>query len=86
MDNLNSHANVAMQRSTKGSGHILVFRAPYCLVDGSIERIFNVTQCALRITLRCFHNTKDCIEVLANMIQNIPEFSQFFNHVGFVYN
>jgi len=86
MDNLNSHTNAAVQGLIVGSGHRLVFRAPYYPVDGAIEYIFNVIQCALRIRLREIHSTDDYIEVLTNIIQNIPDFSPFFSHVGFVYN
>jgi len=49
MDNLNIHANHAVTNLNFNAGHRIVFRAPYYPVDGAIEYIFNVIQCALRI-------------------------------------
>ena len=86
MDNLNSHTNVAVQGLITGSGNRLVFSALYYLVDGEIERVFNLTQCALRIMLRKIDSAEDYVEVLTNVIQKIPDFSHFFNHVDFVFN
>ena len=61
MDNLDSHTNGAVQALIFNAGHRIVFRAPYHPVDGTIEYIFNVVQCALCIRLRGIKNTDDYI-------------------------
>ena len=50
------------------AGHRVVFCAPYYPVDGAIEYIFNVIQCALRIQLREIVTTEDFIEKLRHII------------------
>ena len=85
MDNLNSHTNHAVQNLIINAGHRIIFRAPYYPVDGAIEYIFNVIQCALRLQLRDIKTTDDYKRVLEHIITNMPEFSNFFRHVGFVY-
>ena len=85
MDNLNSHTNHAVQALIFNAGHRIVFRAPYYPVDGAIEYIFNVIQCALCVRLRHILTTDDYINNMRQIIVNLPEFSAFFQHVGFVY-
>ena len=85
MDNLNSHTNHAVQALIFNAGHRIVFRAPYYPVDGAIEYIFNVIECALCIRLRDIHTTAEYIDNLREIIRNLPEFSPFFRHVGFIY-
>ena len=85
MDNLDSHTNGAVQALIFNAGHRIVFRAPYHPVDGTIEYIFNVVQCALCIRLRDIKTTDDYIRHLRQIITNMPAFSPFFEHVGFIY-
>ena len=85
MDNLNAHTNNGVQALIFNAGHRLIFRAPYYPVDGAIEYIFNVIECALCIRLREIFNTADYIQNLCQIIVNLPDFSPFFRHVGFIY-
>ena len=85
MDNLDAHRNNAVETLIFNAGHQIVFRAPYHPVDGTIEYIFNVIQCALRIQLHVIHDNDDFARELTNIITNIPGFSPFFEHVGFRY-
>ena len=85
MDNLNAHTNNGVQALIFNAGHRLIFRAPYYPVDGAIEYIFNVIECALCIRLREIFNTADYIQNLSQIIVNLPDFSPFFRHVGFIY-
>ena len=85
MDNLNSHTNHAVQALIFNAGHRIVFRAPYYPVDGAIEYIFNVIQCALCVRLRHILTTDDYINNMRQIIVNLPDFSVFFQHVGFLY-
>ena len=85
MDNLDSHTNGAVQALIFNAGHRIVFRAPYHPVDGTIEYIFNVVQCALCIRLRGIKNTDDYIRHLRQIITNMPAFSPYFEHVGCIY-
>ena len=84
--NLNSHTNVTAQGLVTELGHKLAFRVPHHPVDEAIEHISNETKCALRIRLRKIHSDEDCVKVLTNAIQKIPDSSPFFNHVGFAHN
>ena len=54
-------------------------------MDGAIEYVFNVIQCALNVRLRDIRTTAEYINNLREIIMNMPEFSPFFEHVGFVY-
>ena len=85
MDNLNVHTNPMVVNAIINDGHKLVFRAPYYAVDGAIEYIFNVIECALCVRLREIFNTADYIQNLRQIIVNLPDFSPFFRHVGFIY-
>mmetsp|Transcript_4614 Transcript_4614/g.5167 ORF Transcript_4614/g.5167 Transcript_4614/m.5167 type:complete len:368 (-) Transcript_4614:25-1128(-) len=85
MDNLNAHTNAAVTALIYDAGHRIVFRAPYYPVDSAIEYIFNVIQCALCINLREIKDTNDYIVFLRQIITNMPDFSKYFAHVGFIY-
>jgi hypothetical protein len=56
-----------------------VFRAPYYPVDGAIEYIFNVIECALCIRLRDIHTTAEYIDNLREIIMTLPEFAPFLD-------
>ena len=85
MDNLDAHTNDAVQALIFNAGHRIVFRAPYHPVDGAIEYIFNIIQCALCIRMREIIDTNDFIRHLRQIITNMPAFSPFFEHVRFIY-
>jgi hypothetical protein len=85
MDNLDAHTNAAVQTLIFNAGHRIVFRAPYHPVDGAIEYIFNIIQCALCMRMRDIKTTDDFIQQLRHIITNMPSFAPFFEHVGFVY-
>jgi len=83
MDNLNAHTNGIVTTLILARGHRIVFRAPYCPIDGAIEYVFNVIETQLRVESPNIHDVASLERKMIDIIRSITEFSPFFRHVGF---
>ena len=83
IDNLNVHYNPAIITMTMAHGHCLVFKSPYCAVNGAIKRVFNT----IHTGLLSYYNKTNTMNELHNttllIFWNIPTFTPYFEHVGF---
>ena len=83
MDNLNIHHNPMISMLLQARGHAVVYRAPYCPVDGPIEYVFNVLEGALVGSMHRISTAADVRRVLGDAIRVMNDFSRFFRHVGY---
>ena len=83
MDNLNSHKHPLVLHSILNAGHRYAFRAPYWLVDGSIEYVFNTIQTHLQVFCHRLHTMEDLENRINLIIGSIRSFHRYFTHVGF---
>lgn len=86
MDNLNAHLNPTVYALIINSGHRIMFRAPYYPIDGPIEYVFNTVQNLLCIFMREIVDMDSLRLKVEQIIGAIPQFSNYFRHVGFQYN
>ena len=84
MDNLSTHRSPLISNLIFAHGHRLVFRAPYYPIDGAIEYVFNTVQSMLRLKLNEILTREDLVEQIRLEIANIPIFTPYFRHVGFI--
>lgn len=86
MDNLAAHRNPEVHVLILGSGHRLLYRAPYYPVDGPIEYVFNTIQ-----NLLCVLYMREIIDIetlrirFEQVVGSMDDFSNYFAHVGFQY-
>lgn len=64
-------------------GHQIVFRAPYWPVDGPIEYVFNVIEQALTRRMYAIRDSNDLLAAIHEIIRAIPNFVNWFHHVGY---
>ena len=83
MDNLNIHHNPAISMLLHARGHNVVYRAPYCPIDGPIEYVFNTLEAALVGKMHEIQTAADVVRVIREGIRNITTFSGYFQHVGY---
>ena len=83
MDNLNVHHNPLISIMLTLRGHAVVYRAPYCPVDGAIEYVFNTLEAGLVGNMHRIANAADVRTTLMATIRDIPSFSRYFRHVGY---
>ena len=85
MDNLNAHTNPTVTAMILDAGHRILFRTPYYPVDGPIEYVFNTIQNLLCIFMREIRDMESLRLKVIQLIGSLPEFSNYFAHVGFQY-
>lgn len=85
MDNLNAHTSPTVWALIVGSGHRLVFRAPYYPVDGPIEYVFNTLQNILCVFMREITDMESLRVKVEDVIALFGNFWHYFEHVGFQY-
>jgi hypothetical protein len=83
MDNLIVHWNPVIIARILLAGHRIAFRSPYCPFDGAIEFVFNTIENTLRSRMEMIHNVDDLDRHIRAIIRLIPQFSPYFDHIGF---
>ena len=77
------HHNRQMTTMIHEAGHRLVFRAPYCPIDGTIEYVFNTTQGMLIMNMHKISNGQTLVHEVGVAIAAIPTFVPYFINCGF---
>ena len=85
MDNLSTHRSPLIANLIFAHGHRMVLRAPYYPIDGAIEYVFNTVQTMLRLKLQEIFSRDDLVLHIQLEIANIPIFTPYFRHVGFIH-
>ena len=83
MDNLIVHWNPVIIARILLAGHRITFCSPYCPFDGAIEFVFNTIENTLHSRMEMIHNVDDLDRHIRVIIHLIPQFSPYFDHIGF---
>jgi hypothetical protein len=86
MNNLNLHKHPMIINMIQSRGHRVVYRAPYWSCDGAIEYVFNTLQTNLQVDVNGVGTVYQLVNKINTIIANMPQFKQYFIHVGFADN
>ena len=85
MDNLNIHKNPLVVGLILDKGHQVGFRAPYWVVDGAIEYVFNSIHTLLEVLCDNVADMDELITCAENIMAFMPSFRPYLEYIGFVY-
>ena len=61
-----------------------MFYAPYYLVNGAIELVFNTIQFGIALAMRIINSIDDLVWERIRAVRDIPDFVEYFINCGFV--
>ena len=67
MDNLNVHKNALVMGLIIDGGHRVVYRAPYWVVNGAMEYVFNTVHTLVEVLFNQMQNMEDSIRLSQNI-------------------